>query len=44
MDEKTIKKRHMKMIDTVFKYNSGDITFPELINRLTKIEEFYRDG
>ena len=43
MDEKLIKKRHMKMLDAVFKFNAGDSTFPEMIKTMMQVEEFYRE-
>ena len=38
------KKKIQKMEGAIHKFRTNEISFPELIKRLTNIEEFYTDG
>lgn len=38
-----LKKKLKKMEGVMYKFRNEEITFPELIHRIKKIEEFYQD-
>ena len=38
-----LKKKLQKMEGVMYKFRTKEIEFPELVKRLTNIEEFYND-